>query len=129
MPFERNLAHLESLAAAVYFKFAPSIVGFSSTVASNQSPFQVLGYASLSRAMFSGMQKEYNMLKDERDEMKRAADRYREELHHRKKELKGASELLASCQKSLLIAEKEKEYAGWEADQIRADLKQARALI
>ena len=65
---------------------------------SNRSSFQVLGYASLSHARFSDMQQEYNMLKDERDEMRRAADRYREEIYHRKEELKGATESLASHQ-------------------------------
>ena len=68
----------------------------------------------LSRARFSGMQQEYNMLKDERDEMRRAADRYHEELHHRKEDVKGASELLVSRQQSLIAAEKEREYAGSE---------------
>ena len=69
------------------------------------------------------------MLKDEGDEMKRAANRYHEELHQRKKELKEASELLAGCQKSLLTAEKEKERVGREADRTRADFEQAKALI
>ena len=114
MSFECNLAHLESSAAAVRFKFAHFIIGFSSIVISNQSPFQVLGYASLSHARFSGMRQEYNTLKDECDEMKRAADRYLEELHHINEELKGASELLVSRQQSLLAAEKEREYASRE---------------
>ena len=62
--------------------------------------------------MFSDLRQEYNMLKDERDEMKRATDRYCEEFHQRKKELNEASELLVGYQKSLLTAEKEKERAG-----------------
>ena len=59
--------------------------------------------------MFSDMQLEYNALRDERDEIRRAADRYREELHYKKEELKGVSELLLGCQKSQATAEKEKE--------------------
>ena len=73
--------------------------------------------------MFSDMQQEYNMLKDKRDKMKRGVDRYREELHQRKEELKRAFELLTGCQKSLLTAEKEKECAGREADRTKADLE------
>ena len=79
--------------------------------------------------MFSDMPREYNVLKDEHDEMKRATDRYHEELHQRKEELKGVFELLASCQKSLGIAKREKEQAGREAERTRADLGQAKALI
>ena len=44
--------------------------------------------------MFSDMQQEYNALRDERDEMRKAADQYHEELHYKKEELKGASEQL-----------------------------------
>ena len=75
------------------------------------------------------MQQEYNMLKEERDEVMRAADRYQEDLHQRKEDLKGASELLASCQQSLLVAEKEREYAGGELKQARAHLEEAKAII
>ena len=55
------------------------------------------------------MQQEYNMLKREHNKVMRAADRYREELHQKNEELKGASDLLASCQQSLLAAENEQE--------------------
>ena len=47
--------------------------------------------------MFSDMQQEYNALRDKRDEMRRAADLYREELHYKNDELKGVSELLLGC--------------------------------
>ena len=128
-PFERNLAHLESSASAVCSEFATFIIGFNSTSISDRSPFQVLGYASLSCAKFSGMQQAYNMLKEERDEVMRAANRYREELHQRKEELKGAFELLASCQQSLLATEKEQEYASRELERARAHLEGAKAII
>ena len=61
--------------------------------------------------------------------MIRAADRYREELHNKKKELKGATEVLADCRHSILSLDKEKEYAGLERDRARADLKQAKAFL
>ena len=129
-PFEHNLAHLESSAAAICLKFAAFIIGFNSAATSDRSLiFQVLGYASLSSAMFTGMQQEYKMLKEKRDKVMRAADKYREEMHQRKDELKGASELLENCQKSLLAAEKEKEYAGRDMDRVRANIKEAKALI
>ena len=79
--------------------------------------------------MFTGMQQEYNMLKEERDEVIRVADRYREEVHHRKDELKMAAEQLDYCQKSLLVAEKEKDQASRERDRVMADLEQAKASI
>ena len=75
------------------------------------------------------MQQEYNMLKEECDEVIRAADRYREELHQRKEELKGASELLASYQQSLLAAKNEREYAGRELDRARAHIEEAKGII
>ena len=53
----------------------------------------------------------------------RAAARYREELHHKKEELKGATEVLADCRHSLLSMEKDKEQAVLERDRARADLK------
>ena len=56
------------------------------------------------------------MLKEECEEAMRAANRYRKEVHQRKEELKGAFELLANCQKSLLAAKKKNEYAGQEMD-------------
>ena len=77
----------------------------------------------MSRAMFAGMQQDYNRLKEERDEAVRAAARYREELHHKKEELKGATEVLADCRHSLLSMEKDKEQAILERDRARADLK------
>ena len=90
--------------------------------------FQVLGYASLSRTMFTSMQQEYNRLKDEREEAIRAADRYCEDLHNKEK-LKGATEVLSNYRHSILSLEKEKEYAGLERDWARADLEQAKALL
>ena len=75
------------------------------------------------------MQHEYNMLKDERDKMRRAADRYCEELHHQKEELKRAAELLASHQQSLLTAENEREHVGRELEKARAHLEEARTII
>ena len=100
---------MESSTAAVCYKFAAFIISFNSTVASDQYPFQVLGYASLSRARFTCMQQEYNKLNEEHDEVMRVTDRYRKELHQRNEELKGASELLASCQQSLLAAKNERK--------------------
>ena len=91
--------------------------------------FQVLGYASLSLTMFTGIQQEYNRPKDEREEAIRAADRYREDLHNKKEELKGAIEVLSDCRHSILSLEKEKEHAGLERDRARADIKQAKALL
>ena len=58
---------------------------------------QVLGYASLSRAMFADMQWDCHKTKDEYKEVVRVATRYRKELHHSKEELKGASEVVSSC--------------------------------
>ena len=56
------------------------------------------------------------MTKEEYEEAVRTAARYREELHHKKEELKGATEVVADCRQSMLSLEKEKEYAGLERD-------------
>ena len=75
------------------------------------------------------MQQDYNRLREEHEKVIRAVDRYREELHNKKKELKGATEALEDCRHSILSLDKEKEYAGLERDRARADLEQAKALI
>ena len=59
----------------------------------------------------------------------REAARYREELHHKKEELKEATEVLVDCRQSMLSLEKEKEYAILERDRAKVDLKQAKAAI
>ena len=79
--------------------------------------------------MFSGMQRDYNRLRGERDEMLRAADRYREELYGVREELKGVNKALPDCRHSILSLEKENEHTGLERDQARADLEQAKALL
>ena len=115
-PLEHNLSHLESLATAVCFKFTV-LIRYLITITSNWLPvFQVLGYAFLSRTMFAGMQQEYNRLTEEREEEVRMVARYQKEVHHKKEELKGATEVLADCRQSLFAAEKEKDYAGRERD-------------
>ena len=73
--------------------------------------------------MFSDMQQKYNALRDERDEMRRAADRYRDELYYKKDELKGASKLLVGCQKSQAVAENERDRADRDAERARAELE------
>ena len=83
--------------------------------------FQVLGYASLHRNMFSSIL--------EHDKMLRAADRYWEELYGVREELKGVNEAPADCWHSVLSLEKENEHAGLERDQARANLEQAKALL
>ena len=82
-----------------------------------------MGYASLSRTMFLGMQYEYNRLQEEHDEAMRAANRYCDEAHHRKDKLKRATEVLTECRQSLRAAEKEKEYTGRDRDWARADIE------
>ena len=66
---------------------------------------------------------------EERKKAVRAATRYWEEVHQRKEELKGATEVLADCRQSLLVAEKERDYAGRERDRVKADLEQANAFL
>ena len=43
------------------------------------------------------MQQDYHRLREEHEEAIRTADRYREELHNKKEELKGATEVLSGC--------------------------------
>ena len=75
------------------------------------------------------MEQDYNRLKEKRDEAMRVAARYRDELHHKKEELKSATEVLADCRHSLLSMENDKEHASLERDRARADLKQAKAFL
>ena len=93
------------------------------------SKFQVLGYASLSHAMFVNMQRDYHKTKEEYEKVVRAPVRYREKLHHSKEELKEAFEVVTSCRQSILALEKEKEYASLERDRVKADLKEAKATL
>ena len=79
--------------------------------------------------MFANMQQDYHRTKEAYEEAVRAAARYREELHHKKEELKGATEVVANCRQSMLSLEKEKEYAGLERDRARADLEQAKTAL
>ena len=55
------------------------------------------------------MQQDYNRLREEREEAIRAANRYREELHNKNKELKGATEVLVDCKHSIISLKNEKE--------------------
>ena len=87
--------------------------------------FQALGYASLSRAMFADMQRDYHRTKDEYE----AVARYWEELHHSKEELQGAIEVVTSYRRSILALEKEKEYADLERDRAKADLEKAKIAL
>ena len=59
----------------------------------------------------------------------RATDRYRNEVHYKKVELKRATEQLVDCHKSLIVVEKDKDYAGRERDWVLIDLEQAKAFI
>ena len=93
------------------------------------SKFQVLGYASLSRAMFADMQRDYHKTKEEYEKVVMAVARYRDKLHHSKEELKEAFEVVTSCRQSILALEKEKEYASLERDRVKADLKEAKATL
>ena len=79
--------------------------------------------------MFTGMQQNYNSLKQECDEVVRSVARYQEELHHKKEELRSATEVLEDCKHSLLSMEKDKEHVGLERDRARANLEQAKALL
>ena len=129
-PLKHNLSHLESSAAVVCFKFDVLIIRYLITFTSNRLPiFQILGYSSLSHSVFTGMQQKYNRLKEEREKAVRAATRYRDEVHQKKEELKGATKVLADYRQSLLAAEKEKDYAGRERDRARADLEQAKTFF
>ena len=76
-PFEHNLIHLESFAAAVCFEQETFIDCYEMPISSDRPlVFQVLGYASLCRARFTGMQQDYHRLKEEHEKAIRAADRY-----------------------------------------------------
>ena len=56
-PLKHHLSHLESSAFAVCFKFVVLIIQSFITVTSDRLlVFQILGYTSLSRAMFTNMQ-------------------------------------------------------------------------
>ena len=76
-PFEHNLSHLESSTVAICFEFdMPIFQLFINFLFHQLLDFQVLGYASLSRAMFVGMRHDYHRLKEDRDEVVKAAARY-----------------------------------------------------
>ena len=68
-------------------------------------------------------------MKEEYEEVVRAAAKYREELHISRNELKRVTEVVTSCRQSLLALEKEKEYADLERDWAKADLVMAKAAL
>ena len=75
------------------------------------------------------MQRDYHRTKEEYEEVVRAAARYKKELHHSKEELKGATEVVASCMHSILALENEKKHADLERDRAKADLEKAKAVL
>ena len=79
--------------------------------------------------MFADIQRDYHRTKEEYNEVVRAAAMYLEELHNKKDELKGASEVVASCKQSMLSLENEKEYADLERNRVKANLEQAKATL
>ena len=79
--------------------------------------------------MFADMQRDYHRTKEENEEVVMAAARYREELHHSKEELKGATEVVTSCRQSILALEKEKEYTNLERDRVKANLEKEKTAL
>ena len=61
--------------------------------------------------------------------MVRAAARYRDELHHSREELKGATKVVTRCRQSILALENEKEYTDLERDWAKATSKRQRPLF
>ena len=65
-----------------------SFIDFINIISDRLLYSQVLGYASLSRAMFADMQRDYHKTNEEYKEVVQAAAKYREELHVSREEPK-----------------------------------------
>ena len=81
MLFESNFAQLESSAVMVSFELVLSSLGLSTNVTVDRMTCShVLNCASMGRAKFADMQKDFHRMCVEQEEAARAAAKYKEEL-------------------------------------------------
>ena len=91
--------------------------------------FLALGCASIGRAKFVDMQRDFHKIRVEHKKAVRAATKYKVDLFNCKNELKKATEMMRHREDSLLAAKKKKKYAQVERDRARADLEKAKGAL